>query len=240
VLCAALVAAIAITPSYVYRAYTEDRGVAVGIAHIHRAIETSPVRLALAGLAQEQQCLAEAMYYEARGEGVEGQKAIAEVVLQRTHDHNFPSTICGVVYQGADVPGHICQFSFACDGELRVAKAQGAWQHAKVLADAIMTGAMRLVGETGHAVAFHSVDVTPVWAATMIQTTQIGNHIFYRWNPHPAAEPASAEAPAPAAITAPEAMPVAAPPQDPTSLPDTDMQPVSNQATVSQEVQPHV
>ncbi len=240
VLSAALVAAIAITPSYVYRAYTENMASASGTAHIHRTIVTSPVQLAMSGLAQEQQCLAEAMYYEARGESLDGQKAIAEVILQRTHDHNFPSTICGVVYQGADVQGagHQCQFSFACDGELRISKAQAAWQHAKLLAEGIMSGAMHLADETGHAVAFHAAGVTPIWASTMIQTVQIGNHIFYRWNPHPVdASPADSASPA---SLAPETMPMADP-TPPISLPDADFQPVpSDTANASQEVQPHV
>lgn len=132
----------------------------------------------------QSECLAEALYYEARGEGTEGEKAVAEVVLQRTRDANYPHTICGVVYEGVQPNRKDCQFSFACDGALRKPKERGTWEHVRVLAEKIVTGAVKLAGETGHAIAYHSVDVDPVWAGEMIETAQIGNHIFYRRDPN--------------------------------------------------------
>ncbi len=153
------------------------------------AVTVTPIAAAFApnrSLAQADQseCLAEVLYYEARGEGVEGEKAVAEVVLQRTRDAYYPHTICGVVYEGVQPDRKDCQFSFACDGALRKPKERGTWQHVRILADKILTGAVKLAGETGHAISYHSVDVDPAWADEMIETTQIGNHIFYRRDPN--------------------------------------------------------
>ena len=128
-------------------------------------------------------CLAEVLYYEARGEGTEGQKAVAEVVLQRTRDGSYPRTICGVVYEGVQQHSPYCQFSFACDGALRRPKDTTSWARVRHLADAILSGAVRLAGETRHAIAYHSIGVDPAWADEMVMTAQIGNHIFYRRNP---------------------------------------------------------
>jgi spore germination cell wall hydrolase CwlJ-like protein len=124
--------------------------------------------------------LAEVLYYEARGEGIEGEKAVAEVVLQRTHNRNYPETVCGVVHEGVQEGRRDCQFSFACDGSLRRPKERAAWTRMRMLAERIMSGAVKLGNATGRAIAYHSVDVTPVWADTMQKTAQIGNHVFYR------------------------------------------------------------
>ena len=143
----------------------------------------APVEIASARLAAESQCLAEAMYYEARGEGVDGQKAVAEVVLQRTRNRHYGNTVCSVVYEGIE-PGRLdCQFSFACDGSRERAKEEPIWQETKLMAEKIMTGQTKLGGLTGQAVAYHNVDVTPFWSANMYRTAQIGNHVFYRLSP---------------------------------------------------------
>jgi hypothetical protein len=146
-------------------------------------ITTSPLALAQKQTAAQAECLAEVMYYEARGEGIEGEKAVAEVVLQRTRDRDYPSTVCGVTYDGVQPDRRDCQFSFACDGTLRRPKDRYAWQRVRLLADKILTGVVRLSGQTGQAVAYHNVDVTPGWAQTMLKTAQIGNHVFYRRDP---------------------------------------------------------
>lgn len=129
----------------------------------------------------EERCLAEAMYYEARGEGVEGEKAIAEVVFHRMRARGYPRSVCGVVYQGAG-SGHGCQFSFACNGGMLLqSKNWSAWTRAKRLAVGIVTGAERLGNETADAISFHAVDVEPGWdQQRLVKTIQIGNHIFYR------------------------------------------------------------
>jgi spore germination cell wall hydrolase CwlJ-like protein len=137
------------------------------------------------------------MYYEARGEGVDGQKAVAEVVLQRTRNRNYGNTVCSVVYEGIE-PGRLdCQFSFACDGSRDRAKEAVIWQETKLLAEKIMTGQAKLAGLTGQAVAYHSVDVTPFWSSSMYRTAQIGNHVFYRFAPRNGATTTAVSAPPP-------------------------------------------
>ncbi len=139
---------------------------------------TATERAIKAALA-ERRCLAEALYYEARGEGMEGQKAIAEVILARKHSAGYPKSICGVVYEGA-WRGHGCQFSFACNGAMYAPRSYAAWIRAKKLAGLILAGDIRLGGLTGHATMFHAVNVDPDWASVLTPTVRIGNHIFYR------------------------------------------------------------
>jgi spore germination cell wall hydrolase CwlJ-like protein len=147
------------------------------------AVTQSPVARARAHKAAESECLAQVLYYEARGEGIDGEKAVAEVVVQRTMNRDYPETVCGVVYDGVQPDRRDCQFSFACDGSLRKPKDTAAWTRTRQLADKIMTGAVPLSGATGHAIAYHSVDVAPAWAETMLKTAQIGNHVFYKRDP---------------------------------------------------------
>ncbi|HEY4265136.1 MAG TPA: cell wall hydrolase [Micropepsaceae bacterium] len=147
------------------------------------AVTQSPVALARAYAAAESDCLAQVLYYEARGEGLDGEKAVAEVVLQRTVNRDYPETVCGVAYDGVQPDRRDCQFSFACDGSLRKPKDAVAWTRIRQLADKIMTGAIRLSGATGHAIAYHSVDVAPAWADSMLKTATIGNHVFYKRDP---------------------------------------------------------
>ena len=145
------------------------------------AIQASPsaVELAMVKFAGEQRCLAEVMYYEARGEGVEGEEAIAEVVFHRMHRRGYPTSICGVVYQGMeDAPA--CQFSFVCNGDMRRPKTASAWARARLLAAKILSGYTILGNITGGATSFHAVDVEPDWAGSLERTVQIGNHIFYK------------------------------------------------------------
>jgi spore germination cell wall hydrolase CwlJ-like protein len=132
----------------------------------------------LAKLLAEHRCLSEVMYYEARGEGADGQKAIAEVVFHRMRHGNYGQSICAVVYEGAGQAG--CQFSFTCDGELAEPKTQESWRQAQLLAARILTGEVRLADITGNATHFHAASIQPDWADTLERTVQIGNHIFYR------------------------------------------------------------
>ena len=129
-------------------------------------------------LLAEHKCLSEVLYYEARGEGAGGQKAIAEVVFHRMNRGNYGHSICAVVYEGKDKPS--CQFSFTCNGDMKRPKQEAAWQRSEALAAQILTGQVALKNATGGALNFHAVSVAPDWAETMEQTTQIGNHIFYR------------------------------------------------------------
>lgn len=127
----------------------------------------------------EMTCLAEAVYYEARGESLEGQRAVAEVVLRRTRDHRFPNTVCGVVYQGAH-KRNACQFSFACDGIGHGRRDKLAWKRAVEVAQYETTGEGRLTDSVAGAQYFHTTRVNPPWARRFIRTAKIGTHIFYR------------------------------------------------------------
>src|SRR5215469_5867161 len=133
---------------------------------------------AMAQLLAEHKCLSEVIYYEARGEGAGGQKAIAEVVFHRMNRGAYGHSICAVVYEGKGHPG--CQFSFTCNGQIKRPKQMAAWREAERLAAHILTGQVPLHNATGGAVNYHAVSVAPDWADTMDKTTQIGNHVFYR------------------------------------------------------------
>jgi hypothetical protein len=135
-------------------------------------------REAGAKLLAQHRCLAEAMYYEARGEGERGQKAVAEVIFHRLQGGGYGRSICGVVYEGAPRTG--CQFSFACDGSISHPKSAEEWRKAQVLAARILAGELTLSDVTDDALNYHAVDVRPIWAAKLVRTAQIGNHIFYR------------------------------------------------------------
>lgn len=151
---------------------------AVTAAAAETAAPPVPSDSVLARLLAEHKCLSEVMYYEARGEGPSGQKAIAEVVFHRMNTGNYGHSICAVVYEGAGRPG--CQFSFACNGDRDARKEGEAWHQAEALAARILTGEVRLANATGGATNFHAISVSPDWADTLERTTQIGNHVFYR------------------------------------------------------------
>jgi spore germination cell wall hydrolase CwlJ-like protein len=126
---------------------------------------------------QEWQCLAEAIYYEARGEPLEGQIAVAEVVLNRVDDRRYPNSVCGVTKQGAE-RGRGCQFSYACDGRPEQMTSAGPRLQAQKLAGIMLAGHDRVV--TDGATHFHARYVRPGWASRLTRTAQIGQHIFYR------------------------------------------------------------
>lgn len=123
----------------------------------------------------EFQCLATAIYFEARGEGIKGQVAVGEVILNRVEDANFPGTICGVVNQGN---GKGCQFSYTCDGRADRIREPGAWDVSAKIARALIDGAPRQL--TDGATYFHTLAVRPAWSRRFERTASIGHHIFYR------------------------------------------------------------
>ena len=153
---------------------------AVEPSPIVRVVEAqSPATdVAMAQLLAEHKCLSEVLYYEARGEGAGGEKAIAEVVFHRMNRGDYGHSICAVVYEGKGRPG--CQFSFTCNGQINRPKQMAAWREAEKLAAQILTGQVPLRNATGGALTYHAVSVAPDWADTMDKTTQIGNHVFYR------------------------------------------------------------
>lgn len=127
--------------------------------------------------AREQRCLAEAIYYEARGESRRGQMAVAEVVANRVRSSLYPDTFCDVVYQGhTRVTG--CQFSFTCDGSLNKKPRGAPWREANVIAQEVLTGVMS--AQTHRATHYHTTAIDPYWSSSLVETTRIGAHIFYR------------------------------------------------------------
>lgn len=128
--------------------------------------------------AAEQQCLASGIYFEARGESVKGQAAVAQVILNRVRNPAYPNTICGVVYQNEDWRNR-CQFSFACDNIKDRIRSQQHWKMAREVAMATTAGKIWLP-EVGSATHYHAVYVHPDWARTMKKVGRIGLHVFYR------------------------------------------------------------
>ncbi len=122
-------------------------------------------------------CLAAAAWYEA-GDDAKGQRAVIQVVINRARNPAFPRTMCGVVFQGAErVTG--CQFSFTCDGSLARTPSPEAWQRARALGSAALTGAVDPT--VGHATHYHANYVVPYWASSLDKIAQVDLHIFYRW-----------------------------------------------------------
>jgi hypothetical protein len=123
------------------------------------------------------ECLTQAVYYEARGEGAAGQAAVAQVVLNRSRHPAFPKSVCGVVYQG--VNSRSCQFSFACDGSVNRRVDQSAWRRAEKVAARALAGSV--MEEVGTATHFHVTRVSPNWGSRLRRVAQIGTHVFYRF-----------------------------------------------------------
>ena len=122
-------------------------------------------------------CLTQAVYFEARGEGQAGMQAVAQVVLNRVRHPAFPKTVCGVVFQGAGAGG--CQFSFACDGSMHRGVEADAWRRSRDVAAKALGGyVMTAVGNATH---FHTIQVNPGWRANMLRVAQVGSQIFYRF-----------------------------------------------------------
>jgi spore germination cell wall hydrolase CwlJ-like protein len=136
------------------------------------------VYIAEAQLAKAEQCLAEAIYFEARGEPKEGQYAVAQVVMNRARSGYYPSDVCGVVYQNAH-RRNACQFSFACDHIPDRVTNKFAWNLAMGIArDVTRNGAW--LPEVGDSTHYHATYVRPNWIRDMVKEDRIGRHIFYR------------------------------------------------------------
>ncbi len=139
------------------------------------AAET-PVRYTeKAGRALE--CLTAAVYYEARSESENGQRAVAQVVLNRARHPAYPSSVCGVVYQGAERSTG-CQFSFTCDGSTSGRREPAAWARARRIAGEALGGYVH--ASVGSATHYHTHAVSPVWARQLSKLTALGQHVFYR------------------------------------------------------------
>lgn len=148
-----------------------------------QVIADHPIRAAAAMVFKahsqnDSDCLTQAIYYEARGEGTDGMRAVAQVILNRVRHPAYPKTICGVVYQGA-TQRVSCQFSFVCNGAMNGPLETWAWRRAKSVADAALGG--YVMSSVGTATSFHTTGVKPGWSGTMDRVTQVGSHIFYQF-----------------------------------------------------------
>jgi cell wall hydrolase len=123
------------------------------------------------------ECLAQAVYYEARGESEEGQRAVAQVVLNRVRHPAYPNSVCGVVFQGAERSTG-CQFSFTCGGVMGAAVDPRAWARARRIAAAALAGSV--YRPVGLALNFHTTAIRPYWAPSLVPQATVGAHIFYR------------------------------------------------------------
>ena len=128
--------------------------------------------------AKEEKCLAEAIYFEARGEAVRGQIAVAQVVMNRVFSGKYPNTVCGVVYQNKH--RHMaCQFTFACDNYADVIREPDMWERAKKISKAMLDGQIWLP-EVGKSTHYHAYYVHPSWVSEMTKLYKFGVHTFYR------------------------------------------------------------
>ena len=133
----------------------------------------------------ERECLAQAIYHEARGESAMGQLAVANIIVNRARSARFPSSLCGVVYQNANKGYHRCQFTFACDGRSDTPREKRAWARSVALAQKVYaeyaTGA-EIGAIPDSALYYHTTSVRPSWAYTYQQVAEVGAHIFYAPN----------------------------------------------------------
>lgn len=130
-------------------------------------------------------CLAENIYHEARGESIAGQQAVALVTLNRANHPNYPSTVCGVVYQAKLSQNgtpllHKCQFSWFCDGKTRYIKDNKNWERAMEIAAYVYDNYNDIKDVTGGAIMYHASYVKPYWKKHYKKTVRIESHIFYK------------------------------------------------------------
>jgi spore germination cell wall hydrolase CwlJ-like protein len=128
--------------------------------------------------AQAINCLASAVYYEAGNQDGDGERAVAQVVLNRVRHPAFPASICGVVYEGS-TRATGCQFTFTCDGSLNRQPDLDGWNRAVRIAEEALAGSV--YAPVGWATHYHADYVVPYWASTMAKNATVGAHLFYRW-----------------------------------------------------------
>jgi spore germination cell wall hydrolase CwlJ-like protein len=124
------------------------------------------------------ECLASAVYYEAGSQDDKGERAVAQVVLNRVRHPAFPGSVCDVVYQGS-TRATGCQFTFTCDGSLYRRPDLAGWNRAYRVASAALSGSV--YAPVGYATHYHANYVVPYWASTLAKNAVVGAHIFYRW-----------------------------------------------------------
>lgn len=153
------------------------------LAYVAAGYQPTAQRVAVADT--ERECLAQAIYHEARGESATGQLAVANVIVNRARSSKFPSSLCGVVYQNADKGKYRCQFTFACDGRDDTPGERRAWARSQDLARQIY--ADFATGEDigvlpRSALYYHTTAVSPSWSNTFARLAVVDSHIFYAPN----------------------------------------------------------
>ncbi len=123
-------------------------------------------------------CLTDAIYYEAATEPDVGQRAVAQVILNRMRHPTYPNSVCGVIYQGSERQTG-CQFSYACDGSMARLPSRFYWERARGVAASALAG--YVYAPVGMATHYHTVAVSPYWAPSLHFIGTIGAHRFYRW-----------------------------------------------------------
>ncbi len=123
-------------------------------------------------------CLTDAIYYEAATEPDVGQRAVAQVILNRMRHPTYPNSVCGVIYQGSERQTG-CQFSYACDGSMARLPSRFHWERARGVAASALAG--YVYAPVGMATHYHTVAVNPYWAPSLHFIGTIGAHRFYRW-----------------------------------------------------------
>ena len=148
------------------------------VTDVGGVIDLSEIRGVKIGKRGKQwRCLTKALYFEARGENLIGQVAVAEVILNRVDSKPYPNSVCGVVHQG-ERKLNGCQFSFVCDGKAEHIGDRGVFEELGKVAWVMMQGKPRIL--TGKATHYHNTSVLPRWAKRLVRTARIGDHIFYR------------------------------------------------------------
>ncbi|MGV3457365.1 cell wall hydrolase [Sphingomonas sp.] len=122
-------------------------------------------------------CLAAATWYEA-GDDPVGQRAVAQVVLNRMRHPAFPKSVCGVVFQGQERRTG-CQFTFTCDGAMRRTPSPAAWGRAQTIARQALTGSV--FAKVGHSTHYHTDWVVPYWSSSLDKVAEVNTHLFFRW-----------------------------------------------------------
>jgi len=159
-------------------ATNEARPIALGGLQTALAFGSGDKLISPLGYRTAVDCLTAAVYYEAGGESDVGQRAVAQVVLNRVRHPAFPQTVCGVVYQGSELSTG-CQFTFACDGSLTRQPSRSGWERARRVAEGALDG--RVEPAVGMATHYHANWVVPYWAPDFDKIAALGNHVFYRW-----------------------------------------------------------
>ena len=160
-------------------ALAENQGITLAAGPNPAALPFTLGKASAGARAQALECLTSAVYYEAGNESADGQRGVAQVVLNRVRHPAFPASVCGVVYQGS-TRATGCQFTFTCDGSLYRRPDPAGWDRARKVAAAALAGSV--YAPVGWATHYHADYVVPYWASSLAKNAVVGTHIFYRWS----------------------------------------------------------